>query len=474
MKNKYISLMAGALLSLSGCADFTELDPKGENILATAEELDLLFNYTFNISQESTSTMCGDMVYSNNVDVPGLISGSTRTQYSILLTWDQEGHDNYLASLTEQDALYNTCYSLINKVANTALQRVPYVNGDQALKNRIICEGLTLRALFHFIAVQKFAAAYSPEYAADAMAIPYCLENDDLLEPQPQRTLEYVYNHILDDLNRAIESDALPVNAINRFRVSKPTPYAVKALVLLCMQDFDGAATAAHQALAINDVVDNYNNMLTASSMLLGLPMFERKKLDCEEDYYATMWMEIYSYSTESLDEIEEGHVLRDHMATFDRSMDFMSKGNTYGVTNALMNLDMNSNFNGVGMRSSQMYLVLAEAALHDNNIDLAMQMLDKVRINRIDPTIYQPLEGKVTTMQDAINHLKQTSHGENIFTYYNFVNKKRWSLIDGYKETLVRKINDNTYTLPAASNMWIFPFGQDVLGANPYIHNNY
>lgn len=474
MKKSYTALALGTMLMFAGCAEFTELDPKGENILATAEELDLLFNYTYNIDTEDVQNMCGDMVYSN-VDIPSMLANPARTKRSILLSWDETGHDTELAGLTESDALYNTGFQLINRVANPALARVESVSGDENLKKRITCEGLTLRALFHYLVVQKFAKPYEPATAATTPSIPYCLETDDILETQPQRSLEYVYEHILNDLDRAIEIDALPVTAVNKFRISKATPYAVKALALLSMQDFEGAATAAQQALNINGVVNDYNKLLTAKSMFFMKPLLDRGKEGLDEDYYISLWLEIYPYATEAIEMIEDGHLFRESFSTWDNWSDgFLGAGDTKGVTNAVLNLDPNSYWNGIGPRTSHMYLILAEAALHRNDINQAMQMLDKIRVNRITPKKYQPLEGKVTDMKEAISHLKQTSHGENIFSYYNFVNKKRWTVIDGYKETLVRKINDNTYTLSPDSKMWVFPFGQDVMSINDKIKQNY
>ena len=104
------------------------------------------------------------------------------------------------------------------------------------------------------------------------------------------------------------------------------------------------------------------------------------------------------------------------------------------------------------------------------------MAVLDKIRVNRIDPDIYLPLEGTVDNETDAIFHLKQTSHGENIYSCYNFINRKRWNqLEEKYQETIVRELEGiGTYTMAPDSPMWIFPFPANAVNNNPNLTQNY
>ena len=68
------------------------------------------------------------------------------------------------------------------------------------------------------------------------------------------------------------------------------------------------------------------------------------------------------------------------------------------------------------------------------------MDALDAIRVKRIDPAVYTPLKGRVNTKADAIFRLKQTSHGENIYSIYNFINRKRWNQLDDYKQKQVKQ----------------------------------
>ena len=120
------------------------------------------------------------------------------------------------------------------------------------------------------------------------------------------------------------------------------------------------------------------------------------------------------------------------------------------------------------------MYLVVAEAELHNGNIDKAMEALDKIRVNRIKTDEYAPLKGRVTTEADAIKHIKETSSGEGIWSVYNFINRKRWNQISGWQETYKRTIGDATYSIAPDSPLWIFPLPLNALNNNPNLKQNY
>lgn len=296
-----------------------------------------------------------------------------------------------------------------------------------------------------------------------------------------KETVETVYQYILDDLNKAIEINALPDEAINRMRISKPCAYAAKALALISMQRFDEAEQAAQAALAINDAVDDYNTMTTTyTGSLIGgkYEVLLRPRLQCKEDLFYTEALEFYhAIMPCAWDAFEEGHTCRDKITTDKMMYDYMG-----GMASSLIGLDytftfdLNSGWNGVGMKTTHMYLIIAEAEIRKGNYDEAMAALDKIRVNRIDPAIYLPLEGRVDNEADAIFHLKQTSHGENIYSCYNFINRKRWNqLEEKYQETIVRELEGiGTYTMGPDSPMWIFPFPTNAVNNNPNLTQNY
>lgn len=479
-KNIYKALAFTAVtLMASSCADFTDIEPKGQNILATTQELEMILNAEYDCWVTDTRVLCGDCIYNHSENVIDLLNRSEKTRMSILLSWDEKGHDSQMGDLVAEDEIYTRCFNRISRVANPVLSRVDDVTGSQEQKDLIKCEALLNRAIFHYIAVMKFAKAYDKSYADTTPAIPYVLDTDDILEPQPKRTLQYVYDHILADIDMALTINGLPDRAINHLRLSKACAYAAKAMVLMSMQDSEGAAAAARQALSINDVITDYNTMTTITSTLMfKIPteILYRPILDCEEDYFSLSSLEMGNgIPHEAWNYLEEGHAIREKFATdydlFDKLMQPIATALGMDVIGTW---DSASSWNTIGFKTTYMYLILAENEINNGNIDSAMEHIDRIRVKRLRPDCYSPLKGTVTDKATAIKHLKQTAHGECIFTYYNFVNRKRWNLLDDYKETLSRTIGDKTYTLSPESTLWIFPFPQNVTGYNSHITQNY
>lgn len=470
MKKTIISFLTFAgLISLSSCSDFTDIDPKGTNLLKSAEELEMLLNMEYSsVYSDQMSYLTGDLL--PNTNIPSLINRPQKDINAILLTWDEAGHAKEMIEQTTSDAHYTTFYKIIGAVANPILTNIDNATGDPQLKQQVKGEALVLRAFFHYLLVQKFAKAYDPSYAAETSSIPYLTQSQNILATIPQQTLEYVYNHIIKDLDDAINLGALPEKPVNHMRVGLPFAYAVKAMALMAMQRYDEAAEAAESALAINPTVLDYNNCLNARGLI------SRPFMDCQEDFFVfRSIIDVKGIQAETMARFEDGHICRDKISTYNA---LTGQDIDYGTVligiPATMTAEFSPNWNNFGLKTSQMLLILAECELHKGNVTPAMGYIDQLRKNRILAEKYAPLQGSVTTLADAIAHYKQTAHGENIYSYYNFVDRKRWTRLDNFKETYTRTIMDKTYTLSPESDMWIFPFPQSVTNLNPSIKQNY
>lgn len=471
MKKVIYSLLIGATILAASCSKFTDVQPKGKNLLATTDQLEMLLNQEFDLDDSDMRQMAGDII-SAFENIQTMLSRPNKTRQAIILSWDEANIDK-MAELTMSDGTYSKAYGVIGKISNAILSKIDDASGPESVKNQLKCEALVLRAYYHYILVNKFAKAYNPATAADDPAIPYVTEEWDISVPTEKASVKEVYDNILSDLDQAIQLDALPVTAVNRMRMNKPSAYAVKALALANMQQFDEALAAAKQALALNNVVNNYNQMLTTlTGAILGgtYPVVLRPHLKCEEDIFYTYGLEFFNaIPTSAWNAFEEGHASRDKMST-DRLMydNMMGMGMSYIGLDYTFTFDLESGWNASGVKTSQMYLIVAEAEIRKGNFDAAMDALDAIRVNRIDPSVYAPLKGNVGNVEDAIFHLKQTAHGENAYTIHNFINKKRWNLFDGYKETLTRTIGDKVYELRPDSKLWIFPLPANAVNINP------
>lgn len=479
MKFKYkawLSICIGASILMS-CEDFTNLQPKGKNLLNRVEDMDLLLNQNYTLNITNIQAVSGDAIYSQT-DVPTLLSSPTQSINKIILTCDEKGHDTYMAEHAPE-GIYGTCYSFIGARSNPILLNIATAHGDdEALRQKIKCEALLLRAHSHYLLAQIYCKPYNPATADTDQGIIYMTEDKDIKKSNPPSSLKESYELMLADVDNAINIGGLPDENINKLRFNKPSAYASKALILMAMQRYDEAAEAARSALAINGEVADYRNMITkVQGYILGgvYDAIKRGPLDCVEDYF-TVYDGIFSYETPFANAMyEEGHICKSAIATQDMMYDYiMSPADEIGLTGYRAFGDMESSWNSFGFKSTQMYLILAEVAINSGDYDEAMRQLDVIRIKRIDPSIYSPLAGKVNDKASAIKHLKQTAHGENAFTIYNFIDRKRWTILDDYKETFTREIAGNNYTLKPESSLWIFPYPKVVIAKNPYLKNNF
>ncbi len=247
----------------------------------------------------------------------------------------------------------------------------------------------------------------------------------------------------------------------------------------MSMQRYDDAADAANASLALKSTISNYNDYVRDTPSPV-MPSFvnqaiHRPFMDCEEDIFVTRdILGQMGISDEAWARFEDGHICRDRLFSGDMLIPGRKLGEAYFGMDINFSYDNDSKWNTFGLKTSQMRLILAECELLKGNIDNAMEQLDMIRINRIIPEKYVSLKGTVTSREEAVRHLKQTSHGENIYTYFNFVTRKRWNRMDDFKETLTRTVGDKTFTLSPESDMWIFPFPQNVISLNPSLQQNY
>ena len=484
---KIIAIVSAALV-LASCAEFTDLKPKGVNMLANADELELLLNkefrdfYNFDMYQ-----IPGDILIASVGNIANLLSAPTPNRNAILVSWN-DSYVERLAVLTASDDDYRMLYGYVGQIANPILAAVPFAEGDAAKVAQIKAEALCLRAWAEFLLVNKYAAAYNPKTAETTPGIPYLMEDWDISIPPEKWTVKQVYDQIVADCDAAIETNALPVKNVNQMRWSKACPYAIKAWALVGMQRFDEAETAAKEALKINGTVTNYwSAPYTASRMPYMPPMnpcyyVNRIPFGCEEDLFHTYTQLIFNpmRTPECEAKLEAGHTALVRMPT-----DIMLFGNNpmMGMGRSMtglaypviggMGTGAGSSWNTYGLKTTHMYLIAAECAIRKDRIDEAMGYLDAIRVNRIDPELYAPLKGAVAGKTDAIARLKQTALGENLFSPYNFVERKRWNQLDDMKETLTRDLNGTTFTLTPENKLWVFPFPGNAVDNNPNLKQN-
>ena len=173
----------------------------------------------------------------------------------------------------------------------------------------------------------------------------------------------------------------------------------------------------------------------------------------------------LFACSVEMAEQIEPGYIMWEN--AYKRSLPY------YGVAAlAWMNSSVFTNL--FGLTVADLYLTVAECELRDGKINQAMASLDKIREKHVNPSVYTPWEGNVTTEDEAIKKVKLLTREESIFSIRNFLSVKRWTVDSKWKETVRKTINGTTYELRPESPLWVFPFPQNAIGLNPTLTQNY
>jgi len=472
------------LILLSGCAKFTDITPKGSNILNRVSDLDLLLNYNFSlnsavsISSPAFATTAGDAFNPNDAEVlvgdiypyvtnvVTLISLNAKDLNTALTTYNESIDRKNLALA---DVKYEKMYFIINNVCNVVLKNADQATGDRTKANTLKAEAYVLRAYMHYLLVNLYAKAYRPETAATDGGIPYVKEDNLISELNTKSSVAVVYANIVSDIDAAFALNSLPTVPANNMRVGLGFAYGVRAQVLLAMRNYTGALAAANASLAINSTI--IDDRLFAP---VGVLSYTKLAVTSPDNlfYAAHKGPSLLNAPTfETLAAYEPGNIQNEYVKPY-----FPVPAQAVAITGlAGAKLSYSATpyaVNTAGITTSDTYLIKAECLARTQNVAGAMEIVNMIRQRRIHPNVYAPQSA--TTEAEAIAFIKKTSRFEFLYTFKNYLNIKRWNTEEAYKQTITRTVNGVTYTLKPESPLYIFPFPQSATAYNPNLTQNY
>lgn len=471
-------ILIGIFLSLVNCTDFTDIDPKGKNILNTVDDLDLVLNYQYSLPIYNYVMNMMNDIYPQMTNIPDLVNQSPRTLKSIYISWDETSDR---ASLTTSDEIYTGLYKIIGQVANPVLLNIDNADGDQQKANRLKAEALVLRGWCHYLLVNIYAKAYDPTTAATDPGIIYAIETDAVENPNKKLTVAQIYENILSDVNAALELKSLSTSP-TKMRIGQAFAYAVKAKILMSMHDYDGALEAASASLNVKSTIDDYNDLVTPDvTYKTGINEFTHPYLGLDEELFDTPALFFYETFTADLwNAFEEGHVIKEYALTDTRLYGMNLFGSSFYGLDIPMLISMKMYYSQMGLTTVDMYLTQAECYIREGDLTEAMNILNNIRQHRIITSKYADLSASTT--EDAIRILKNIYRTENYATLKNFIDLKRWNTDATFQATLYKSISytasgqtkNFSAELPPDSPLWIFPFPQNATNYNPNLTQNY
>ena len=480
-----VVVCCGLAATLTSCEDFTDIQPKGENLLASTDDLELLLNTD---AYEGIYTMDSWRIGSNIIyaysDVSVPLTVENKSKAALLNGYfDDEQSLTRLASLTNSDTEYTYCYNIIGRVCNPILNQLETATGPEAKKNSLKAEALVARAFAHYMVLQRFAPAYNGSNG-DSPAIIYMTEDKDIMQLHDKNTIQECYDQMLSDVNEALASGGLPAKAPNWMRWDQTSATAVKALILMGMHNYSEAETAAKQVLASNNSLWDWWANVQEGYSYTGEP-YQFAGIDDRnnpETLFMIPSMIYYAWvSPNEWNAMEPEYGRRGLTATMAKQyagfiyygMDYSDYGATIGLPGWEGAMDFDNYSNESGLCTPQMYLLIAECELRAGNIATAMNWLDQLRAKRL-PEGFTPLEGTVTEKAEAIEWVKKTMAAEFLWKDWTFVWRKRWNTEAEWQTTLSHEIGGVTYTLKPDSKLWIAPFPLNAVEVNPKLTHNW
>jgi len=473
MKKAIYYIAAGITLLLTACNKFTEITPKGVNLLSTVDQLDLLLNYNFGAQTFFKFDDVGVIIndhYPYVTNVVTTISSPTKSLNYAYLTYD-ETVDR--VTLTPSDVRYAGIYNIIDNIDNVILEKADAATGDKTKAARLKAEAYIERAYFHYLLVNLFAKAYNPATAATDGGIPYVLD-DDLSKQNDKLTVAQDYQNMIADINAAFALNSLPDVPANNMRVGNGFAYAVKARVLLSMGDYANALIAANASLAINSSIQDLRPLATTgfAGIVTRAPLTPVDNL-----FYAAASAGgpfFMSFSTEfTATYFEPGNLFNNN---YPAGAMYPGSNPIIGIPTSRFWYAQTFSTNMAGLCTSDVYFAKAEClARRATGTDLAdaTAIVNTFRQYRIDPAVYQPLPNATSTAQ-AMAYLMKVVRAENFATYKDFFDIKRWNTETAYQQTITRTISGVTYSLKPNSPLYIFPFPQNATTYNTSLTQNY
>ena len=466
---KYILLSAVAL-SIASCD--TDLVPRGQSVLGSANELEYLLNgFYVSVKPITDLGIVVNETYGGESRTVKTQINNGNTLAAAYLTYDESVNRS---SLSDTDTRYTSLYKNINNL-NIIIRKIDDATGDAATKARVGAEAHVFRAYMYYLAANIYAAQYDEATAASTGGIVYTTNYD--VEPKPQLPLNEIWANILDDC-RDEYIDLLPDTAPFN-RCTRATGNAIKAKILFQMKRYADALPYALEAISLNPAIEDRRGIessgiwtvsYTDPNNLLYIPVTHPRSAIPTYD----------QLTLETVALFEPGDMVTEYAyyaASVKGNPNYLAWNASYGRRDSGIDGCLEYSYGGSyanpwGITVERVMYLAAECMLRADRISDAMNLINQVRENRIHASVYAPLSA--STKQEAMEILQRVKFIENLASYENFIDRKRWNTEKDYRKTITRTIPEvGTYTIAPQSPLWIMPIPAQVFLNNPNVKPN-
>ena len=438
-KTFHILWLAAALLPLTGCNDFLDIQPVGKVMPQTGDEYRelLTFAYATVPSDRGTTTFRAD-----EVTMEGENNAEGLASYLDIWRWNDVSPDPTTVSFS-----WRTYYQ-VNYIANSVIEnRNSITEASDAERNQLVGESYMFRAYMHFLLVNLYAEPYTHCDPVTTKAIPLKLDSD-INKTLSRSTVAEVYRSILEDLDEAeklLNVETWPEGETYRFNTLSVN--AFRARIYLYMGNWEKAYEYA------TDVVSRHGELedLTTSNVLPNHYQSVEAILSMERLYSAAS--------------LGVGYVNPDLMSLY-RSGD-MRRTKFYRQLSASVAEPLKTGTTEFRctFRSAEFYLIAAEAAVEQNDTKNAIHYLTELMKKRYNTAMYPTYEAEVQAM--TRDELRQEIYDER-FRELAFEGHRWFDLRRTTRPELVKTYQGETYTLEQDDERYTLRIPPEAIEANP------
>lgn len=466
----------------TACDAYIDITPKGSITVDSAYQYYELIANPMKGYHPSAFAFLTDELWSKESYIIGM---ENTTINAINFTFNEQADRTLLGD----NNLYENMYSSILRM-NLVLDNIDGTNGTPEVKALAKAEARTFRALDHFLAVNTFAKAYTPATAAQDGGV--CIMQHYDLEATPQKaTVAEVYDFVISELEEAVPQ--LSAKPVNIYHPNRAFGYALLAQVYLHHRDWEKARQAAEASLALNDALVDYNEIAAYRRGILDSSYGDKYGDDRNPEVLSYMWNGSSGWTSESSHFVNYGMISPEMVSLFKQergdlrySLFFMESGQPSTAFDRGSGADLwietvttaKFMYATMGMRTPEVYLILAEAEARLGNTARAAELVNKLRAHRIsgqNTDISTP-----ASQTDMVKAVLLERRKELLFGFHRFFDLKRLNTEPEYQTTVThvfpivnKSVPQQTYTLRPDSRLYIIPFPRSARDKNPNLTLN-
>ena len=482
---KFSILSIYFLVFFSACTkDFLDPIPKGLVIAETTSDFRKLLDnadtrYTNNLAQVS-----------GYVDV---VSDDSQLD-SVWYDWERDrlhakqlyafAPDVWLPDGPSGDVVWKQNYYISTLVSNV-LDEIHIATDNPKLQKQLIAEAKVQRAYAYLTLVNTYAKHYNKATASSDLGVPL-IGNPAQLPSLERASVQDVYDFILTQLLESVPDLPRDIDKQYSHRPTQVSAFAILARTYLYMGEYEKALEYANKSLEIRDFLYDYNDIYTGTDVAENIKGISRTTDDEMLLHKTTVknvsLNEYYKLDTVTFNQLYGGYARVNDSVINNLDLrrtlwfdNFNSNGNLTGDRAVYVFSDHRYSVDAaivdyIPVSTPEMYLVRAECNARLGHLQLALDDINEIRLNRFKAGTYAPMALSGLDQNAVLNKVLLERRRELFGKELRLFDVKRLGLpVSHVKPGTMER----TWQVPANDPKLVWPIYYQYIELNPEIVQN-